>query len=156
TVSGPLMLPAAAYYCARGLRAPWPAAPAFALATLPMLLQTRWSIYGGNLASNLAGEFSFTIALAFALFFMGALARTLEPGRRPWLPAAWLAAAVLSHIVVAAFAAVAGLLVWLFRKPGRTWRLAAVVGATGALITAVWSLPLVLRQNYTQNMRYEK
>ncbi len=34
TVSGPLMLPAAAYCFAKGMKAPWPAPPAFAIAAL--------------------------------------------------------------------------------------------------------------------------
>ncbi len=82
TVSGPLMLPAAAYYFAKGMRAPWPAPPAFAIAAFGTLVQTRsdWQIYGGNIASTLAGEFSFTIGLAFALFGLGALAYTLDTG----------------------------------------------------------------------------
>jgi hypothetical protein len=42
-------------------------------------------IMGGNLASNFAGEFSFTLALAW-LFFLGALAYSLERRRRMWLP----------------------------------------------------------------------
>src|SRR5258705_3131211 len=80
TVSGPIMLPAAAYYFAKGMRAPWPAPPAFAIAALGMLVQERnsWNIYGGNIASTLAGEYSFEIALAFALFALGALAYTLD------------------------------------------------------------------------------
>ena len=90
TVSGPLMLPAAAYYFAKGMKAPWPAPPAFAIAAFGTLVQTRndWQIYGGNIASTLAGEFSFTIGLAFALFGLGALAYTLDTGKRRWLPAA--------------------------------------------------------------------
>ena len=35
-------------------------------------------IMGGTLASTLAGEFSFTIALALSLFFLGTLARALD------------------------------------------------------------------------------
>ena len=66
TVSGPVMLPAGAYYFAKGMRAPFPAPPAFAIAALGMLVQERtdWNIYGGNIASTLAGEYSFAIALA--------------------------------------------------------------------------------------------
>ena len=62
----------------------------FAIAALGTLVQTRsdWQIYGGNIASTLAGEFSFTLALALALFGLGALGVTLETGRRRWLPAA--------------------------------------------------------------------
>ena len=38
-------------------------------------------IMGGTLTSTLAGEFSFTIALALALFFLGTLARGARPSR---------------------------------------------------------------------------
>ena len=65
------------------MKAPWPAPPAFAIAALGTLVQTRndWQIYGGNIASTLAGEFSFAIGLAFALFGLGALAYTLDTGQ---------------------------------------------------------------------------
>ena len=76
------------------MRTPWPAPPAFAIAALGMLVQERtdWNIYGGNIASTLAGEYSFEIALALALFALGALAYTLDTGKRPWLPAVLIAA----------------------------------------------------------------
>src|SRR4029079_4632794 len=125
TVSGPLMLPAAAYYFAKGMRTPWPAPPAFAIAAFGTLVQPRseWQIYGGNIASTLAGEFSFTIGLAFALFALGALAKTLDTGRKPWLPALLMALAVMSHIVVGIVMGGAAVLLWLTRRPQRTWRL---------------------------------
>ena len=158
TVSGPLMLPAAAYSFAKGMRTPWPAPPAFAIAALGMLVQERtsWNIYGGNIASTLAGEYSFEIALAFALFALGALAYTLDTGKRPWLPAVLIAAAIMSHIVVAIFVGVAAVLLWLVRSPRRTWPIAFAVGGVGLALTAVWSLPLVGGQAYTQSMRYTK
>jgi hypothetical protein len=158
TVSGPIMLPAAAYVFARGMRMPFPAAPAFAIAAFGMLVQERtdWNIYGGNIASTLAGEYSFEIALAFGLFALGALAYTLDTGRRRWLPAVLIAAAVMSHIVVAIFVVVAALFIWLVRSPKRTWPLAVAVGGVGLLLTAVWSFPLLGQQAYTQSMRYAK
>src|SRR5260221_559241 len=158
TVSGPLMLPAAGYYFAKGMRTPWPAPPAFAIAALGMLVQERtsWNIYGGNIASTLAGEYSFEIALAFALFALGALAYTLDTGKRPWLPAVLIAATVMSHIVVAIFVGVAALLLWLVRSPRRTWPIAVSVGTVGLALTAVWSLPLIAGQAMTQSMRYGK
>ena len=158
TVSGPLMLPAAAYCFARGIRAPWPAPPAFAIAAFGTLVQTRtdWQIYGGNIASTLAGEFSFTIGLAFALFGLGALAYTLDTGRRRWLPTVLIAAAIMSHIVVAIFIAIAAFLLWLTRRPLRTWAIAIPVGGVAAALSAVWTLPLLWQQKYTQSMRYTK
>lgn len=158
TVSGPLLLPVAAWSFARGLRAPWPAPPAFAIAALATLVQTRsdWQIYGGNIASTLAGEFSFTLALALALFGLGALGVTLETGRRRWLPAALIALSLLSHIVVGIFIALAATLMWLTRRPLRTWPLAVAIGGTAGLLTAVWTVPLLANQSYTQSMRYTK
>ena len=158
TVSGPIMLPAAAYSFAKGMKAPWPAPPAFAIAALGTLVQTRndWQIYGGNIASTLAGEFSFTIGLAFALFGLGALAYTLDTGKRRWLPATLIALAIMSHIVVAIFISIAALLLWLTRRPQRTWAIAIPVGAVAGALSAVWLLPLLWQQKYTQSMRYSK
>jgi hypothetical protein len=123
-----------------------------------MLMQTRtdWQIYGGNIASTLAGEFSFTIGLALALFGLGALAYTLDTGERRWLPAALIAGAVMSHIVVALFIGLAAFLLWLTRRPFRTWRIAAWIGGVAVAIPAVWLLPLLGNRDYTQSMRYGK
>ena len=171
TVSGSLLLPISAYVFARALRFPWPSPPLFALAMLRFLFETRngaltkgqdaWTIYGGNLASTLAGEFSYVLGIAFCLFFLAALAHSLDPRtsaskRRLWLPAVLLAATVLCHIVIAAMAAVGGIAVWLTRKPLRTWKPVVAIGAVGTLLTAVWSVPLVVDTPYTQSMRYEK
>ena len=158
TVSGAVLLPASAYSFARGLRAPWPAPPAFAVAATGMLVQTRdnWQIYGGNIASTLAGEFSFTLALALGLFALGALGKTLDTGKRPWLPAVLIAASAMSHVVVAMVLALFALLLFLTRRPARTWRLALPVGVVAVALTAVWSLPLIARHSMTQSMRYEK
>ena len=158
TVSGPIALPAGAYAFARGMRMPWPAPQALTIAALGMLVQERtdWNIYGGNIASTLAGEYSFEIALALSLFALGALAYTLDTGKRPWLPAVLIAAAVMSHIVVAIFVGVAAVLLWLVRSPRRTWPIAVAVGIVGLALTSVWSLPLIGQQAYTQSMRYAK
>jgi hypothetical protein len=163
TVAGPISLPIAAYAFAEQLEFPWPASPLCAAATLFYEFDLRhhagtdtWTIYGGNLASSLAGEFSFALALSLALFFIAALAYTLRTGRRPWLPAVLLACCVMSHIVVAFFAAFLGLVVWLCYRPRRTWRIAIPVSVVGLLLTATWSFPLVATNSYTSSMRYEK
>ncbi len=169
TALGPVALPAGAYAFGRGLRAPRPAPAAMAVAATAFLffrgdpgtsteatgIAFNQRIMGGTLASNLAGEFSFTIALALALFFLGALAWTLDHRRRTWLPAVLLAATVLSHLVVAVFAAVGALVVWLARRPARNAPLAVAIGAVGALLTAVWTLPLLATLGYTTDMGYE-
>jgi hypothetical protein len=169
TALGPVALPAAAYAFGRGLRAPRPAPALFAVGATVLLffkgapgadpeatgVAGNQHIMGGNLASNFAGEFSFTLALALALFFLGALAYSLDHRRRLWLPAVLLAATVTSHLVVGMFAVVGALIVWLARRPRRSFPSIAAIGAVGALLTAVWTLPLLATLAYTSDMGYE-
>ncbi|HZQ77840.1 MAG TPA: 6-pyruvoyl-tetrahydropterin synthase-related protein [Acidimicrobiia bacterium] len=156
TALGPIMLPIAAYAFARGIGARWPAPPLFAVATLPYTFYTGYTIWGGNLASTLAGEFSFCIAIGLGLFFLGALARALDERTGFGLPAVLLAATVMSHLIVTVFVAVGALVIWLQRRPLRNLSVAAAIGGVGALITAIWSVPLVLRLGYTTDMGWTK
>src|SRR5438874_5637237 len=112
-------------------------------------------IMGGNLASTLAGEYSFMIAVGFALFFLGAFARALDGRRNLWLPAVLLAATMTSHLVVAIFAVLGAAILWLARRPHRTVLRAAIVVAVGGLLAALWSLPLATTLGYTTDMRYD-
>jgi hypothetical protein len=156
TALGPIMLPVAAYFFAKGIGARWPGPPLFAVATLPFLFYTGYTIWGGNLASTLAGEFSFTIALALGLFFLGALARALDERKGLALPAVLLAATVMSHLIVAVFVAVGAVVIWLQRRPLRNLKVALSIAGVGFALTAIWFVPLVLRLGYTTDMGWTK
>jgi hypothetical protein len=161
---GPLLLPIGAYVFARGLRAPRPTAPVLAVAATAFLFfktggdatQTfDLHIMGGTLASTFAGEFSFMIALALSLFFLGTLARAVDRRGPLWVPAALFAATLTSHLVVGIFAAVAAIIVWLTHRPGRNFSRVVAIGVVGLLITAVWLVPVAATLKYTTDMRYE-
>jgi hypothetical protein len=169
TALGAVALPAAAYVFGRGLRAPNPAPALFAVGATIFLffkgdpgtdpgstgIAGNQHIMGGNLASLLAGEFSFTLALALALFFLGSLAYALDNRRRLWVPAVLLAATVMSHLVVGMFAVVGAVVVWVARRPPRNLGLVAAIGGVGALLTTVWTIPLLSTLGYTTDMGYE-
>jgi hypothetical protein len=164
TALGPLALPAGAYVFARGIRLPRPAAPMLAVgATAFMFLKDGGDstmtfdlhIMGGTLASTFAGEFSFMIALAAALFFLGTFARALDRRGPLWLPAVLLAVTFTSHLVVALFAILAAIVIWLVQHPWTNFGRAAAIGTVGALLTAVWLVPLAATLGYTTDMRYE-
>lgn len=164
TVLGPLALPAGAYVFARGIRAPRPTAPMLALAATGFMffndggdatMQFDFHIMGGNLPSTLAGEFSFALALALALFFLGTLARALDRRGSLWLPAVLLALTITSHVVVAIFATYAAVAIWLIIRPIRNFTRLAAIGAVGVLLTAFWFLPLAANLANTTDMRYE-
>ncbi|MGI9022957.1 MAG: hypothetical protein ACR2HV_06965 [Acidimicrobiales bacterium] len=165
TVSGILTLPIAAWAFGRlsGMRFPGPAM--LAVAAVPFLFYSgfssgggSWSytIYGGNIASTLAGEFSFSVSLSFALVFLGMLARSLDTGRCRALTAVLLACTGLSHVLPTIFA-VCGALVLLALRPNvARAKLTATVLGIGAMLAAFWSLPFLLRLPYTNNMGWEK
>src|SRR5262249_33606960 len=169
TAVGAIALPAAAYAFGRGLRAPSPAPALFAVGATIFLffkgdprtgaeaaqIAGNQHIMGGNLASTLAGEYSYTLALALGLFFLGAFAYSLERPRRMWLPAVLFGATVMSHLVVAVFVVVGAVIIWLARHPRRNWAIAAAVVGVGGLLTAVWTLPLLSTLGYTTDMGYE-
>ncbi|MFN8037091.1 MAG: 6-pyruvoyl-tetrahydropterin synthase-related protein [Acidimicrobiia bacterium] len=170
TAIGPIMLPAAAFAFGRGIRAPRPAPVFFALGALGFLFYKGASaptgaattvtanqhIMGGNLASNLAGEYSYSLALVFALLFLGAFAVAMRDRRRLATAAALFAAVVLSHVVVAFFALAGALVIWLANRPVRRLRIAVPIGVVAALLTAVWVVPLLARFGYSTSLDYAK
>jgi hypothetical protein len=170
TVLGTLLLPLCAWAFGRlaGLRDPGPAC--LAAATLPFLFEPSFSIYGGNLLSTLAGEFSFSLSLSLALLFLGVFALGLRTGRHRALAAVLFAGTLLCHLLPALFAAAGAVVLVLLDAdlmrglrrglPGRLARRrwarrlvwAVVAGALGVGLTAWWLVPFVTGQAYSTNM----
>ena len=156
TVAGMVTLPIAAWAFAKlaGLRTPGPAC--LALGTLPFLFDRTFTIYGGNIASTLAGEYSYSISLTLALLFLGVFANMLDTGRHRALAGALLALTLLSHVVPTFFALAGALVLVLLHPTRRRAANAAVVGILGGLLTAFWALPFVADLAFTNDMAYEK
>ncbi len=111
-ISGVMTLPVAAWAFGRLSRLPFPTPAALAVGATAYLFDRSFSIYGGNIASTLAGEFSFSISLTFSLLFLGVLARGLETGRyRAWA-AALFALTALCHIIPVFFAGAGALVLF--------------------------------------------
>lgn len=156
SVLGPVTLPIAAYAFGRlsGLRFPGP--PLLAVATLPFLFDSSFTIYGGNIASMLAGEFAFSVSLSFALLFLGVMSRGLETGRYRALAAILFALTVLSHLIPAIFATGAALLLLVFRLDRHRIRYFIAVVVFAGLLVSFWALPLVARLDYANDMGWQK
>lgn len=159
TVLGTFFLPVAAYLLLRLLRFRFPIPAVGAVVTLGFLFLDSFQIYGGNIPSTLAGEYSFSLSLGLSLVVVGLLYRiaTAEDGR-PVLAAGVLAAAVLSHLVPVMIAVLwAGLLLpWAVRRhglPTTLRRLGTVFGLAFAL-TAFWSVPFLARLGYSADMHW--
>ena len=151
-VAGLVSLPLAAATFVRlaGLRFPTPTIAA--MFTLPFLFDTSFSIYGGNAASTLAGEFAYSISLSLLLVYLGVLLRGLRTGRHRVLAGVLLALVGLTHLIPAIFG-VAATGVALAMQPGRRrLRWVVATGALGAALAAFWLLPFWWRRDYYHNI----
>ncbi len=156
TVSGLLALPVAAWALGRLARLPFPGPALLAVAAVGFVFDRSFTIYGGNAASTLAGEFAFSISLALAVVFVGLVLRGLETGGLRVAAAVTLALCALCHVIPAIFAGVAALLALALQGDRARLRWGAGVGLVGALLTAFWTLPFVGRRAYLNDMGWEK
>ena len=180
TVLGSVLLPICAWACGRFFRLRPPLPTLLAAATLPFLFDYTFTIYGGNLFSTLAGEYSFSFSLSLAILFIGLFACAIREGRYRGWAAVVLAACVLSHIVPAMYALGGAVILTILELlPARwgiadsklalwrgdesaapiarsrtLWRAASTVGI-GVLLSGWWLVPFGLEHGYTTSMGYQ-
>ncbi|MFZ6003917.1 MAG: 6-pyruvoyl-tetrahydropterin synthase-related protein [Actinomycetota bacterium] len=157
TVLGLITLPSAAYAFGRFADLAFPGPALLAVATLPFLFDRNFTIYGGNVASTLAGEFAFSISLSLALVYLGVVIRGLRTGRHRALAAVLLALTGLCHLIPAFYALGGTAVIALMRRPAlATLKWLAAVLPVGGLISAFWVLPFVWQRAYVNDMGWEK
>ena len=83
TVLGVVSLPVCVYAFGRLADLPFPGPALLSVASVLFLFDRNFTIYGGNVASTLAGEFAFSISLSLALLYLGVVMRGLRTGRAP-------------------------------------------------------------------------
>ncbi len=145
-VSGIVSMPASAWLMcrlagwSRSLRMLAPSA------LLLFVFDINYTIYGGNAASTLAGEFAFSIALSGALVYLGLLWRSLERGTGSARASVMLAFVALCHPIPLAFAVLASILMVAVRglhelpkRIGRSLTFSACVTAISIWVL-VWRL----------------
>lgn len=111
-----------------------------------------YSIYGGNVASTLAGEFSYSWSFALSLVYLGLLIKAVRDDRKyvKWA-ALSLALTALSHVLTTIVVIFASLFVLLWKRgPARTF----AIWFWGFAIAAFWALPLLVRIGLTSDMAW--
>ena len=153
-VLGVITLPFCCWAFGRLARFRYPVPELMALAGLMFLLDESFSIYGGNVKSTMAGEFSFSIALSFAVLGLGLFARGLETGKHRNWTAVVLALAILSHGIVAIFVVLAAFLMWLVWMDRTRFIYGLTMGLTAVLLSAFWLFPFLFNHEYMTDMKY--
>jgi hypothetical protein len=161
TAAPMILMPVAAWLMGRIAKAPFPIPAVLAASTLPYIFGTEFTIYGGNIASTLAGEFAFAWGLWFALVFFGIVVRGLQTGRYRAAAAVIFACAFMSHIDPAIFAGVGAIVLLVtYAIRNRDWRgalwWAVPTIVVGGLLAAWWAFPFEVRFPYVTNMGYQR
>jgi hypothetical protein len=156
TVLGVVTLPAAAWAFGRLADFKRPIPALMAVAMLPFLFNTSYTIEGGNITSTLAGEFSFSLSLTTGLLFLGVLAYALRTGRLRWLAAALYGVTLLCHVVPALGCAAAAVALTVSRWDKNAWRVLVPVGVVGSLLAAFWLVPFAADLPYSSSMGYTR
>ena len=154
-VAGLLALPLCTWLFARLARLAFPIPELLVVASTIFLFDESFTIYGGNIASTMAGEFSFSIALAFAVLGFGVFWRGIETGGYRIAATILLALSALSHGIVLLFAFLGYLLILAMHKEPAKWKYGAPVIGTAVLLSAFWVLPFLLNHAYMTDMKYE-
>lgn len=153
-VSGVVTLPLCCWAFGRLARFRYPLPELFALAGLLFLFDESFSIYGGNVKSTMAGEFSFSMALSLGVLGLGLFARGLETGKyRNWA-AIVLSLACLCHGIVLIFVALGALLLWLVWMDKTRFIYGITTGFTAFLLSAFWVVPFLFNHAYMTDMKY--
>ena len=152
TVMGLVGLPVAAYFHARAIRLSRPIAVVASTSGAVFAFMESFNIYGGNIASSLAGEFSYSWSFALSLVYLGLLIKGVRDDRRflKWAALA-LALTALSHILTTIVVVFASLFVIGWKK-GLIRTL--LVWSWGFAVAGFWALPLLARIGLTSDMAW--
>lgn len=154
-VVGILALPWCVWRFGRLARFAFPLPEMFAIAATIFLYDESFTIYGGNIASTMAGEFSFSISLALAFLVFAQVVRGQEINRGLALSSVLLSLSALSHGIVLMFV-FGGVLLFIILAPSRR---AASFGVKtivfGILLSAFWVVPFLFNHAFMTDMKYE-
>jgi len=119
------------------------------------LFDESFTIYGGNFASTMAGEFSFSIALTLSVIALGLFARGLDDGKyRSWA-AVFIALSALSHGIVLIFVFAGAVLMMLLRFDRQRLRYGVTTIGAALLLSAFWVVPFLGGHSFMTDMKYE-
>lgn len=155
SVVGILALPWCVWRFGRLARFAYPLPEMFAIAATIFLYDESFTIYGGNIASTMAGEFSFSISLALAFLAFAAVARGQETNRGLVAASVLLALSALSHGIVLMFVFGGVLLLALFGQQRRAAWFGAKTILVAILLSAFWVVPFLFNHAFMTDMKYE-
>ena len=160
TVLGSLIFIPSLYVLGKKFELPRPIPLCLSLVGVGYLFDTSYTIDGGNLASTLAGEYSFSLSLALGILVVSIAAKRGLTRRDMGLGALIFALATLAHILPSFWVGLALLLLIVLKRIyQKSWSdMPYTIGLVflAGLVTAFWAIPFALRIAYSTSMGWSK
>ena len=121
------------------------------IAGLTYVLTESFTIYGGNLASTLAGQFSFTYSVAFANLAIAIITKSTSKNKHV-MSAVFLGFSLLSHLIPFIIYGVIYFYFWINSKGTPMEKLSSVL--IFVAISVRFTTSLILNLDLTTNMSY--
>ena len=153
-VFGLVAFPTAAYYMGKIAKLAYPLPELMVVGATMFLFDESFTIYGGNIASTMAGEFSHSIALMFSLVGLGLFARGLDDGKHRGWAAIFIALSALSHGIVLLFVFGGAVLMILMRPDRQRLRFGVTTLGVAFLLSAFWVIPFLGGHAFMTDMKY--
>ncbi|MBI4018647.1 MAG: hypothetical protein HY364_00150 [Candidatus Aenigmarchaeota archaeon] len=154
TVLPAFLMPLCAFFGMKKLEFPFPLPAITALFILPFLFLENFSMYGGNIPSSLAGQFSFAISMALSLFFLCSLYQGIQKSGS--IPSNSLLLAIMSlfHLIPVIMAVLSSSYFLLSGRITENLKYLFKVYALSFGLAAFWALPLLANVGYSVSMGF--
>jgi uncharacterized membrane protein len=152
TVLGTFLLPIAAFFSMKLINFKFPIPAIAAIFTLPFLFMEANSMWGGNIPSTLAGEFSHSFSLSLTVLFLGLLYKGIEKKKFLISNSIVFALITLSHVYTMLFALFTSAFFLLekeFKKFLSKFKYLFSLYFLSFLLTSFWVLPFVFNLEWT-------
>jgi len=157
TVLGTFLLPLLTFFSMKMMRFKFPMPIIAAIFVLPFLFNQGNSMWGGNIPSTLAGEFSFSLSLAFTVLFFGLIYKGIYEKKYIIQNSILFALISLTHAYTMLFAGISSLFL-LIKKDKKSFiqnfKYLFKVYLISFFIIGFWAVPLLEKMQYRTPFDY--
>ncbi len=157
TIAGTFIMPLAAYLAMRFFKFEFPAPILTSVLSLSFLFMEANSMWGGNIPSTLAGEFSYSLSFALTALFTGTIFYGVKNNKLLAFNSILLSLITLTHIYTTIFVVASSVFFLLDRNRKeliRKFKYLAVCYTTALLIVSFWVFPLIFNLQYRTPLNY--
>jgi len=150
TILGTLLLPICAYLSFRAMKFKFPIPAISAVCTLAFLFHEGNSMWGGNIPSTLAGEYSYSLGLALLVLFLGLIYSDIDNGKHTVRNSILLFLVGISHVYTLLIAVIVPVFLLISREKfmPRLKNLLKVYGIA-FLLLGFFIIPMAATLKYT-------